>query len=117
MEKKIENKFFNYAVGIGSILDLAGDADSFRCLTRHQTFEGDWEAIEEDFEAVGDYLQKAVVAYFKALPRERQIEVVKELLKALDKKKAVLSSSPSNVVPEISNHGKNLNFYSAEEPT
>lgn len=116
MEKKIEDKFLSYATGIGSILDLSGHADSFRCLTRHQEFEGDWEAIGEDFEAVGDYLQKAVVAYFRALPREKQIEVVKELLKALEKRKAELSSSPSDIVQGISNHRRSVDIYSAEEP-
>lgn len=114
MEKETENKLLNYAVGVGSILDLSGDASSFEGIAQHQEFEGDWEAIGKDFDAVGDCLQEAIIAYFKTLSHEKQIGVVKDLLKVLSRSDALRASPSSSVTQNFSTREQDIDLYSAE---
>ena len=91
-----ENKFFVYATGSSSILDLSGDDQDFRALVRRRVEPGDdWEAIGRDFEAVGDYLKKAIISYFKKLPDEKKVEVVRSLIKSMREEER-LSGNPES---------------------
>ncbi|MCS3750470.1 hypothetical protein GGQ19_001639 [Salinibacter ruber] len=95
--QETENKFFVYATGSSSILDLSGDDQDFRALVRRRVEPGDdWEAIGRDFEAVGDYLKKAIISYFKKLPEDKKVEVVRGLIRSMREEESLHGSDEGN---------------------
>jgi hypothetical protein len=95
--QETENKFFVYATGSSSILDLSGDDQDFKALVRRRVEPGDdWEAIGRDFEAVGDYLKKAIISYFKKLPEDKKVEVVRSLIRSMREEESLHGSDEGN---------------------
>lgn len=89
-------------MGAVSVLDLSGDAKPFEALTdcRTRRFEGSWDAIGRDFEAIGRDLDAAIVRYFETLPRERQMSLLRGLIEHIERTEAMDASPPLGIMGE-----------------